>query len=74
MINTFIVLTLFLLKWRIWRAPNNASKGQTGFNSAFKELIVGLLVIIIEKNLTPVQRNSIESRAFKLKIDNLLVS
>ena len=24
--------------WRIWRAPNNASKGQMGFNSAFKGL------------------------------------
>ena len=26
--------------WRIWRAPNNASKGQIGFNSAFKGLNV----------------------------------
>jgi hypothetical protein len=24
--------------WRIWWAPNNASKRQMGFNSAFKEL------------------------------------
>jgi hypothetical protein len=24
--------------WRIWRAPNNASKWQMGFNLAFKEL------------------------------------
>jgi hypothetical protein len=31
-------LTLYLLTWRIWRAPNNASKGQMGFNSAFKGL------------------------------------
>ena len=31
-------LTLYLLKWRIWRAPNNASKEQMGFNSAFKGL------------------------------------
>jgi hypothetical protein len=30
------VLTLILL---IWRAPNNASKWQIGFNSAFKGLI-----------------------------------
>jgi hypothetical protein len=28
-------LTLILLKWRIWSAPNNASKWQMGFNSAF---------------------------------------
>jgi len=29
-------LTLILLTWRIWSAPNNASKWQMGFNSAFK--------------------------------------
>jgi hypothetical protein len=27
-----------LLKWRKWRAPNNASKQQMGFNSALKGL------------------------------------
>jgi hypothetical protein len=27
-----------MLTWRIWWAPNNASKGQMGFNSAFKGL------------------------------------
>jgi hypothetical protein len=32
------ILTLILLTWRKWRAPNNASKQQMGFNSAFKEL------------------------------------
>jgi hypothetical protein len=26
--------------WRIWWAPNNASKWQMGFNSAFKGLII----------------------------------
>jgi len=31
-------LTLILLKWRKWWAPNNASKWQMGFNSAFKVL------------------------------------
>jgi len=29
------LLTLILLMWRIWWAPNNASKWQMGFNSAF---------------------------------------
>jgi hypothetical protein len=29
-------LTLIPLMWRKWRAPNNASKWQIGFNSAFK--------------------------------------
>ena len=32
------ILTLNLLTWRIWWAPNNASKWQVGFNSAFKGL------------------------------------
>jgi len=32
-------LTLILLTWRKWWAPNNASKQQMGFNSAFKGLI-----------------------------------
>jgi len=41
---TFRDLTLYLLTWRIWRAPNNASKGQTGFNSAFKGLTTGFSV------------------------------
>jgi hypothetical protein len=36
----WIGLTLILLTWRIWRAPNNASKWQIGFNSAFKGLNV----------------------------------
>ena len=31
-------LTLTLLRWRIWWAPNNASKWQMGFNLAFKGL------------------------------------
>jgi hypothetical protein len=31
-------LTLILLTWRIWWAPNEASKWQMGFNSAFKGL------------------------------------
>ena len=34
-----ITLSLFLLTWRIWWAPNNASRWQMGFNSAFKGLI-----------------------------------
>ena len=31
-------LTLILLTWKIWWAPNNASKWQMEFNSAFKGL------------------------------------
>ena len=32
-------LTLILLTWGIWWAPNNASKGQMGFTLTFKGLI-----------------------------------
>ena len=32
-------LILILLTWRKWLTPNNASKWQMGFNSAFKGLI-----------------------------------
>jgi len=35
-----LILTLILLTWKIWWAPNNASKWQMGFNSAFKGLSV----------------------------------
>ena len=35
----FVVLTLILLTWRIWWAPNSVSKWQMGFNSAFKGLM-----------------------------------
>jgi hypothetical protein len=40
----FIFLTLILLIWRIWWAPNNASKGQIGFNSVFKGLRSSLIL------------------------------
>jgi len=33
-------LTLILLTWRKWWTPNNATKWQMGFNSAFKRLSV----------------------------------
>jgi len=34
----FLELTLNPLTWKIWWAPNNASRWQMGFNSAFKGL------------------------------------
>jgi hypothetical protein len=37
-INTYVRLTLYLLTWNIWWAPNNASKWQMRFNWAFKGL------------------------------------
>ena len=43
-------LTLILLMWRIWWAPNNASKWQVGFNSAFKGLNESGFKMCEEKN------------------------
>ena len=42
--NKVTCLTLILLTWRIWRAPNNASRWQMGFNSVFKGLKTDFLV------------------------------
>jgi len=36
--DKLIYLTFILLTWRIWWAPNNASRWQMGFNLAFKGL------------------------------------
>jgi len=36
--DRYIFLTLILLAWRIWWAPNNANRWQMGFKSAFKGL------------------------------------
>jgi len=35
-----MTLTLNPLTWKIWWATNNASRWQTGYNSAFKGLIL----------------------------------
>jgi len=37
-------LTLILLTWRIWWAPNNASKWQMGLNSVCKGLIAAVTI------------------------------
>ena len=34
-------LTLTLLTWRVWRVPNNDSRWQMGFNSAFNTRSAG---------------------------------
>jgi hypothetical protein len=54
-----IRLTLILLMCRIWWAPNNSSRWQMGFNSAFKELntaqhVSGILTSIIRSSTTAV--------------------
>jgi hypothetical protein len=38
-------LTHILLMWKIWRAPNNASKWQMGFNTVFKGLMRVLMFV-----------------------------
>jgi hypothetical protein len=39
LLHLVLRLTLILLTWKIWCAPNSASKLQMGFNSAFEGLI-----------------------------------
>jgi len=41
-------LTLILLTWRIWWVPNNASRWQMGFNSAFKGLKCPLTLTLLK--------------------------
>jgi len=40
------LLTLILLTWRIWWAPNNASKWRMGFNGVSKGLILCILRVV----------------------------
>ena len=46
-----IHLTLYLLMWRIWWAPNNASEGRMGFNLAFKGLMLLLFPDLLHGHL-----------------------
>ena len=57
-------LTLTLLTWRIWWAPNNASRWQMGFNSAFKVLIYCINVLHI----------SLNSKVLNVRHFNILIS
>ena len=42
-------LTLILLTWRKWCAPNNASRQQMGFNSGFKGLKTAFNKLLIRE-------------------------
>jgi len=52
-----VISTLILLTWKMWWAPNNASKWQMGFNSAFKGLMIIFICYNIFKYLNVVRRN-----------------
>ena len=49
-------LTLILLTWRIWWAPNNAIKWQMGFNLAFKGLLLVHATQVCERDLVTSNR------------------
>ena len=49
----FNILTLNPLTWKIWWAPNNASRWQVGFNSAFKGLTLNLCLMETYKQKQP---------------------
>jgi len=53
-------LILILLKWRIWWAPNNASKWLMGFNSAFKGLQCPLTLILLTWRIWWAPNNAIK--------------
>ena len=40
-----LLITLIVLTWRIWWAPNNANRWQMGFNSAFKGIMFDTLLL-----------------------------
>ena len=56
------LLTLILLTWRIWWAPNKASIWQMGFNLAFKGLM--LAVLSVGAGARAVSRVKFQSRSF----------
>jgi len=66
-------LTLILLTWRIWPAPNNASKWQMGFNLAFKGLIsIQTMFITCKFHLQPTgisKKKLFEARKIQSEID-----
>jgi len=47
------ILTLNPLKWKIWGAPNNASKLQVGFTSSFRGLKLGRLCLKMQYTKLP---------------------
>ena len=69
------LLTLILLTWRKWWAPNNASKQQMGFNSGFKGLIH--LVVCLTTGPKPLLKRALRivpSRASSFKWEYPLLS
>jgi len=66
-------LTLILLTWRIWWAPNNASKWQMGFNPAFNPLNPELnpicyLLALLAHHFLHVSRIMVKSLTLRLII------
>ena len=66
-----VSVTLILLTWRIWWAPNNASKWQMGFNSAFNPLNAELnpicyLLALLEHHFLHVSRIRVKSLTLRL--------
>jgi hypothetical protein len=55
-------LTLILLTWRIWWAPNNARKWQMGFNLALKGLVAVEQLLFIKSQFTTDVRNALRLR------------
>ena len=62
-------LTRILLTWRIWWAPNNASRWQMGFNSAFKGLKGWIISIYFQVSTARMSSFSASKLDYKLRYD-----
>jgi len=61
------ILTLILLTWRIWWAPNNADKWQMGFNPLNSELNpICYLLALLAHHFLHVSRISVKSLILRL--------
>jgi hypothetical protein len=64
-------LILILLTWRIWWAPNNASKWQTAFNSTFKGLITDVKFIRVNFSLRSMPVSESCVKIFSIQITHV---
>jgi len=56
-----------MLTWKIWWAPNNASRWQMGFNSAFKGLKFQCKIHLITRLERPLRLQEFEAPTFSIQ-------
>jgi hypothetical protein len=55
-------LTLIVLTWRIWWAPNNSNKQHMGFNSVFKGLRQSARIIKLDRKTNEYIRGKMDAQ------------